>query len=157
MNEVRINICDYTNPLHTKGIADLINAYIADDMGGGESLSETRQSELIDGLKNHPTSIVLLAEVNGEICGLIVAYENFSTFTVRPMINIHDVIVLSSYRRQGIGRALMRRVIEIGEERGCSRITLEVRKDNLPARQLYKSIGFGEPWPGMYYWRKELE
>lgn len=157
MNKVQINICDYTNPLHLKGIADLINAYIVDDMGGGEPLSESRQSELIEGLRIHPTSVVLLAEVDGSVCGLLVAFENFSTFTVRPMINIHDVIVLPEDRGKGIGRALLRRIIEIAGERGCSRITLEVRKDNLPARQLYKSIGFAEPWPGMYYWRKELE
>lgn len=157
MNEVQIIMCDYTNPLHVKGIADLINAYIEDDMGGGEPLSESRQLALIEGLKTHPTSVVLLAEVDGKIGGLLVAFENFSTFTVRPMINIHDVIVLPEYRGRGVGRALLRRIIEVAEERGCSRITLEVRKDNLPARQLYKSVGFAEPWPGMYYWRKELE
>lgn len=157
MTTVNVAVCDYTNPYHTKGITDLINAYIIDDMGGGEPLSESLQSELIEGLRIHPTSVVLLAEVDGSVCGLLVAFENFSTFTVRSMINIHDVIVLPEYRGRGIGRALLRGIIEIAGERGCSRITLEVRKDNLPARQLYKSVGFAEPWPGMYYWRKELE
>ncbi len=36
-------MCNYTNPHHTKGITDLINAYIIDDMGGGEPLSESLQ------------------------------------------------------------------------------------------------------------------
>lgn len=157
MTEVNIRICDYTNPDHTKGIADLINAYIEDTMGGGEPLSATAQMELTNGLRRHPASVVLLAEADRTVCGLLVAFENFSTFTIRPMINIHDLIVLPGYRRKGIGRQLLEAVIAIGRERGCSRITLEVRKDNLSAQHLYQSLGFGDPLPAMHYWRKELE
>jgi ribosomal protein S18 acetylase RimI-like enzyme len=98
-----------------------------------------------------------LAEAGGTVCGLLVAFENFSTFTVRPMINIHDLIVLPGYRGKGIGRQLLEAAVAIGRERGCSRITLEVRKDNFSAQHLYQSLGFGETDPSMYYWRKELE
>jgi hypothetical protein len=42
MTTVNIRICGYTNPHHTKGIADLINAYIGDKMGGGEFVSKSR-------------------------------------------------------------------------------------------------------------------
>lgn len=157
MTAVNIRICDYTNPHHTKGIADLINAYIGDKMGGGEPLSATDQTALANGLRRHPASVVLLAEAGQTVCGLLVAFENFSTFTVRPMINIHDLIVLPDYRRKGIGRQLLQAVIAIGRERGCSRITLEVRKDNLSAQHLCQSLGFGETLPAMHYWRKELE
>jgi len=147
---------DYSNPEHPKAIISLITVYIQDEMGGGSLLSEQEQTALIEGLKNHPETIVLLAETQGVFSGLLIAFENFSTFTARPMINIHDVIVLKEYRRNGIGRDLMNAIISEAEKRNCSRITLEVRKDNLPAQNLYLDLDFHEPEPGMFYWRKYL-
>jgi len=154
--ETKIIRCNHSDPEHQKAIIALINAYIQDEMGGGDPLSEQKQTDLIEGLKNHSKVLVLLAETQGIFVGLLTAFENFSTFTARPMMNIHDVMVLKEYRKKGIGRSLMNAVIEEAEKRNCSRITLEVRKDNLPARNLYHDLGFHEPEPGMLYWRKNL-
>ena len=154
--KTKIIQCDYSNPEHQKAVISLIDAYIQDEMGDGIPLSEQGKSDLIEGLKNHPKALVLLAETQGIFSGMITAFENISTFTARPMINIHDVIVLKAYRRQGIGRSLMNALVEEAVKRNCSRITLEVRKDNLPAQNLYQDMGFYEPAPGMYFWRKYL-
>ena len=158
MKPVNINIirCDYTNADHLNALGDLMNAYIADNMGGGEALSKLKQLRLVDGLNQHPTSIVLLAMWDDVFCGLLVAFENFSTFTVSPMINIHDLIVLPTYRGKGVGRLLLEAIIEIGNSKKCSRITLEVRNDNVAAQTLYEKMGFAEAEPSMYYWRKNL-
>ena len=134
-----------------------MDAYIQDDMGDATPLSEQEQFNLTEGLKNHPKALVLLAKTQDVFSGLLVAYENFSTFTARPMINIHDVMVVKEYRKNGIGRSLMNALIEEAVKRNCSRVTLEVRKDNLPAQSLYKDMGFYEPEPGMFYWRKYLQ
>jgi ribosomal protein S18 acetylase RimI-like enzyme len=146
---------------HREAVASLINAYIADDMGGGKPLSKIGQLMLLEGLGNHPKAVVLLAQLSSAdggraFVGLLVAFENFSTFTARPMLNIHDVIVLPEYRGQGIGKRLMTALIEEAENRHCSRITLEVREDNPKAQGLYKSLGFESPSPSMFYWRKYL-
>jgi GNAT superfamily N-acetyltransferase len=155
-NDTVIKACDYSNPEHLEAIATLINAYIQDDMGGGTPLSPPQKLRLIDGLNKHPAAIVLLAQTGGVYTGLLVAFENFSTFTAQPMINIHDLIVLKECRGKGAGRRLMEAVISIAKEKKCSRVTLEVRKDNVPAQYLYKSLGFKETEPGMFYWRKSL-
>ncbi|MDR2626840.1 MAG: GNAT family N-acetyltransferase [Dysgonamonadaceae bacterium] len=151
-----IKVCNYADARQREALATLIDAYIRDDMGGGTPLSPTGKMHLIDGLSNHPSAIVLLAQTGGLYTGLLVAFENFSTFTARPMINIHDIIVLPEYRGKGIGRRLMEVVIRIAEEKKCSRLTLEVRKDNLPAQHLYQTLGFDEAEPGMFYWRKTI-
>jgi GNAT superfamily N-acetyltransferase len=156
ITETKITACDYSDPEHLQAVADLINAYIRDEMGGGEPLSKFRQLHLADGLQHHPTSIVLLAETKGIYCGLLVAFENFSTFSVQPMINIHDLIVLKEFRGQGIGRQLMDAVVAEAGNRKCSRITLEVRQDNVVAQRLYRELGFGDTEPPMFYWRKYL-
>jgi ribosomal protein S18 acetylase RimI-like enzyme len=148
--------CDYSDPAHLQAVALLVNAYIADDMGGGALLPEEEQARLTGALHDHPKSIVLLARAGEVFAGLLVAFENFSTFTARPMINIHDVIVLQAYRGKGIGRQLMNAIIDEARKRTCSRVTLEVRQDNGVAQRLYESLGFKEPEEGMLYWRKYL-
>jgi ribosomal protein S18 acetylase RimI-like enzyme len=154
---IRIHSCDYTAPSQRLAIPALINAYIVDEMGGGRPLSVQEQARLIRGLSERPAAIVLLAEANDAYAGLLVAFENFSTFTARPMINIHDLIVLHEYRRLGIGRLLMNRIMAEAARRKASRLTLEVRTDNPAAQNLYQSLGFEAPSPEMYYWRKYLE
>ncbi|MDR0865729.1 MAG: GNAT family N-acetyltransferase [Candidatus Symbiothrix sp.] len=156
MTTINITLCDYSNPVHLQAIASLINSYINDEMGGGKPLSKPEQLRLVEGLKNHPKSIVLLAETDDNFVGLLTAFENFSTFTARPMVNIHDVFVLKEYRGKGIGRQLMNAVINEAEKCSGSRISLEVRQDNGAAQNLYKSLGFEETEPSMFYWRKYL-
>lgn len=157
MTTTTIVLCDYSNPLHSEALIELINAYIDDKMGGGKPLIEEEELRLINGLSNHPKAIVLLAETGGVFVGLITAFENFSTFTTKPMINIHDVIVRKEYRNQGVGRQLMNAIIQEAENRSCSRLTLEVRTDNHKAQNLYKSLGFRDTEPPMYFWRIERE
>jgi GNAT superfamily N-acetyltransferase len=154
--DITVRKCVYANVDDLNALGELINSYIDDSMGGGERLGKEQQLRLAEALRLHPASIVLLACIGDIRCGLLVAFENFSTFSVRPMINIHDLIVLEKYRGCGIGRSLMNAIIKIAGERLCSRITLEVRKDNLLADRLYKSLGFASPDPAMDYLRKNL-
>jgi ribosomal protein S18 acetylase RimI-like enzyme len=154
--DITVRECDYASPEDRNAIGLLINAYIADEMGGGEPLAPPQQSHLAEALRQHPKSIVLLAYAGEIRCGMLIAFENFSTFTVSPMINIHDVIVLKEYRGKHAGRSLLKAITDIAKERRCSRITLEVRKDNPVALHLYQSMGFEVPLPEMYYWRKNL-
>jgi ribosomal protein S18 acetylase RimI-like enzyme len=156
MITINITACDYSDTSHLQAVVSLINAYIEDEMGGGTPLSEQEQFRLIDGLDNHPKSFVLLAETNGRFVGLLTAFENFSTFSACPMINIHDIVVLKECRGQGIGRQLMNAVVDEARKRNCKRITLEVRKDNTKAQNLYQSLGFEATEPEMFYWRKYL-
>ncbi|MDR1581926.1 MAG: GNAT family N-acetyltransferase [Prevotellaceae bacterium] len=152
-----IVVCDYSNQAHLKAVISLINANINDEMGGGTPLSSEKQQQMVDGLANHPKAIVLLAQDTDNFVGVLVAFENYSTFTAQPMINIHDIFVLKKYRGNGIGRRLMNRIVDEAEKRKCSRLTLEVRKDNVKAQNLYQSLGFEEVNPKMFYWRKPLE
>jgi len=155
-HDTAVTLCDYDDAAQRQAVASLLNGYIADEMGGGTLLDEAEQERLVDGLKHHPTAIVLLAEKDGVYCGLLVAFENFSTFTVRPMINIHDVFVSPSHRGRGVGRRLMQAIADEAKRRDCSRLSLEVRHDNAAAQNLYQSEGFDDTRPPHYYWRKYM-
>lgn len=156
MPEVEIIECDFNNPAHTDALVYLINHYISDKMGGGKPLDNLQKISLVEGLRNHPSKLILFALSGNTFIGLTVCFINFATFTVKPFINIHDIVVLDSHRNKGIGRLLLQEIIKRARQLDCSKVTLEVREDNLNAQHLYKSIGFEECNPKMYFWSNYL-
>jgi ribosomal protein S18 acetylase RimI-like enzyme len=82
---------------------------------------------------------------------------NFSTFLCAPCINIHDIFIKKEFRRKGLAKKLINGIEEIAKNNGCKKITLEVRKDNAPAQNLYASFGFCEGQTPMYFYVKRLE
>lgn len=154
MAMIQVIQCNYGTLEHVNALVRLVNSYIDDEMGGGKLLSSKEQVNLVRGLKNHPKSIALLALYKSTYAGLLIAFENFSTFSAQPMLNIHDIFVMKEFRGKGIGKRLMNVIVAEAEARNCSRITLEVRKDNFAAQNLYIDLGFDETMPEMFYWRK---
>ena len=66
--------------------------------------------------------------------------------------HIANVAVHPAYRRQGFGELLMRKMMVMCQSQGGAKMTLEVRKRNYPARDMYYKLGFektGER-PGYY-------
>lgn len=55
---------------------------------------------------------------------------------------IFDLCVLRDKRRRGIGRALLRRLLDLLREEGVQEVFLEVRASNEGAQALYRSLGF---------------
>ncbi|WP_215618983.1 GNAT family N-acetyltransferase [Leptothoe kymatousa] len=55
---------------------------------------------------------------------------------------IYLVYVDPAHRRQGWGRRLMTHAQNWAAEQGYDQLSLQVLLDNLPARQLYKSLGY---------------
>lgn len=133
---------DLGDPKHQSAIVHLIDAYARDPMGGGHPLPDAVRDALIPGLQQHPTTVVLLAWDGDTPVGIAVCFLGFSTFSARPLLNIHDLAVLPAYRRHGVGRLLLERVAARAQELGCCKLTLEVRADNHAAQRLYEAVGF---------------
>ena len=78
----------------------------------------------------------ILAEMNGKIVGYVL-------FWLLPEnVDIHNLAVRGEYRRRGVGRILLHKVIVEALRQSSARVTLEVRKSNLAAQKLYESAGF---------------
>lgn len=78
----------------------------------------------------------VLAEVDGKIIGYVL-------FWLLPgTIDIHNLATHANYRRRGVGRRLLGRVLGQAKAQSIGRVTLEVRKSNLGAQKLYESMGF---------------
>jgi ribosomal-protein-alanine N-acetyltransferase len=65
-----------------------------------------------------------------------------TVWRVLDELHINNLAVLPAYRRAGIGSALLTHVLDEGARMGAKRATLEVRRSNEAARQLYERFGF---------------
>ena len=61
---------------------------------------------------------------------------------VREELHITNLAVSPAWRRRGAARALLRHVLREGRRLGAQRATLEVRRSNHTALQLYETVGF---------------
>jgi ribosomal protein S18 acetylase RimI-like enzyme len=139
---IQITVADYADAEHRAAIPYLLDAYARDLLGFRKALDEAVLQNLVSGLENFPTAIVLLAKVEDAYVGMAICFLGFSTFNAQPLINIHDFMVLKAYRNHGIGKALLWEVERIARERKCCKITLEVQMKNTAARGIYQSFGF---------------
>jgi GNAT superfamily N-acetyltransferase len=80
---------------------------------------------------------VLLAQRSGEIIGFAVFFENFSTFLAKPGLYLEDLFVQPDFQGEGIGTALVERIIEIAKERNYGRVEWAVLDWNEPAIKFY--------------------
>jgi len=154
--EIKVLHCNFDSQAHCEALVNLMNEYITDRMGGGTPYTEEQKQKLISGLRNHPSKLVIFAVAGGQFIGLVNSFINFATFTVKPFINVHDVIVTRAWRNNGVGRIMISEVIREAVGMGCSKVTLEVREDNENAKYLYKSLGFHDSEPRQYYWSKYI-
>jgi GNAT superfamily N-acetyltransferase len=152
---------DYRDPAHGAAIVQLMDAYACDPMGGGAPLSDYARANLPAALAQVPGAVTLLCQVEGQMVGLMTALPGFSTFRCRPLLNIHDVVVLPAYRGRGCTQMLLAALEAVARARGCCKLTLEVLEGNVPARRAYTRFGFSgyELDPAMgkaLFWEKPL-
>lgn len=88
-----------------------------------------------------PSAEVLLALEAGEPVGFAVYFFNFSTWLGRTGLYLEDLFVRPSERGKGYGRALLERLAQIAQERGCGRMEWAVLDWNDPAIQFYRKLG----------------
>ena len=142
MPGTKIVIADLDRKGHQRAVVDLLDVFSRDIMGNSRPMAADVRARLIPGLRAHPTTLILLAFAEGRPVGLAVCFHGFSTFAARPLINIHDFIVLPEARGLGIGRRLLAAVEEKARSQGCCKVTLEVQENNHRARQVYAAAGF---------------
>jgi [ribosomal protein S18]-alanine N-acetyltransferase len=87
-------------------------------------------------IERNPLAWNLVAERDGHPVGFACAY------LVADEVMINDIAVETGKRRSGIGRAILRQILDGAKARGCRRATLEVRPSNVAARRLYEELGF---------------
>ncbi len=158
---IEVSVVDYSNERHSIDIVSLLKSYAVDPMGGGTPLSSIVTENLVSELSKLPHAISVICFVDGKPAGLVNCFEGFSTFKCKPLINIHDVVVLNEFRGLGISQRMLSKVEEIAKEKGCCKMTLEVLEGNKVAKNAYLKYGFEgyelDPDCGKaLFWQKSL-
>ena len=139
---IHVLLADYRDSAHAAALVALLDAYAADPAGGGTPLSTEVKQGLPAALASRPQAYSVLALDGATPVGLINCIEGFSTFACRPLVNVHDVVVLASHRGHRITQRMFARVEEEARARGACKLTLEVLSGNRSALRAYEREGF---------------
>ena len=85
---------------------------------------------------------VLVAEADSQVIGFIAL--SFPQTLTGPKAWIDDIAVEPSYRRQGIGAALLEAAVRRARQRGCKHLLVDTAKSNPPAQAFYQACGFDQ-------------
>ena len=140
---IKVIQADLADAEQVSSVIDIIDSYAREPLAGGRPLTAQVRERLAIELKSVPGLVVFLALLDAEPTGVAVCFRGYSTFTAKPLLNIHDLAVLPEKRNQGLGRALLRGIDDYAKASGCCKVTLEVREENNGARRLYRDVGFG--------------
>lgn len=138
---VKVN---YLDKNQSNELVYLLNEYAKDPMGGGKALPAKTINNIASELSKLPHAFSLIGYIDDEPVGLVNCFEAFSTFSCKPLINIHDLVVLKHFRGSGISQRLLEKVEEIAISKGCCKLTLEVlatmKRQNLRIQNLVLQI-----------------
>jgi ribosomal protein S18 acetylase RimI-like enzyme len=82
--------------------------------------------------------LFLVGEIGGELVATAMAgYDGHRGW-------VHYLAVDPTRRREGLGRQLMVEVEALLIERGCPKLSLQVRSDNAAVLGFYRGLGYGE-------------
>ena len=97
-----------------------------------------QKKELENEFLNNPyTKIYVYLEKNN-IIGIIHINDIYDRY------EINNIFVLEEYRNNKTASKLVEKIIDVGKKQNIINITLEVRKNNISAINLYKKYGFVE-------------
>lgn len=142
VNVETVVIADLDNPDHAEALIYLLNEYAKDEMGGGAELTAFAKTNLVSAISKRPHMAAILAFVEGEPAGLAICVEGFSTFSCKPLLNIHDLVVTRPFRGRKLSHRLLEKAEALARDRHCCKLTLEVLEGNVVAQHSYRSFGF---------------
>jgi aminoglycoside 3-N-acetyltransferase I len=130
------------------GDADLFQQMLdvfADAFEDPQAYSSARPSQAyIERLLSSDTFIALAAVREGKVIGALAAYELRKFEQERSEIYIYDLAVAESERRKGAATALIKRLQELGTERGAYVVYVQADYGDDPAIALYTKLGSRE-------------
>lgn len=103
--------------------------------------SVEEEARILEGRKNDPRSLMLLAERDGQIIASADVQSHGRKNRVWHRAEL-GISVRKDFWRQGIGSALMERLIAFAAECGYEQIELTVEQKNRRALNLYMKYGF---------------
>lgn len=87
-------------------------------------------------------SKILVASLDGELCGFSASYDWMNYVQGFPVHHIDLFFVREGARGHGVGRALLKGIVVEAQFSACKRITVGAQPDNEGANTFYQKMGF---------------
>ncbi len=130
------SLCVDVQRLHAENHPDLFKMPQSDDFA----------VPFFDEILAGPYNVVFLAEENGQavgyvLCKMMERPETVFTFATRYVL-VDQISVRPAAQGQGVGKALMERVVALGRELNIPRIQLDSWGFNIEAHAFFEKVGF---------------
>lgn len=138
-----VSVCESLAESLTEMLSELVRAGAALGWTAPPSLSEV--TELVESLSAAPAgeACAVIAEIDHDVVGFGY-WRRYQRPTHRPHADLEKMAVGPAFAGAGLGRLLIRQLIEQARVAGIEQLTLDFRGDNHAAEHLYLSEGFKE-------------
>lgn len=117
----------------SRGFLDLINEFT------GSNTTPAEASQIFDKLPANQATVVAVIKNHYKVIGTgTVRFEQKFSHGGRKAGHIEDVVVDSNYRGQGIGSAIVTKLIEEAKQRSCYKVVLNCNDQNIG---FYQKLG----------------
>lgn len=106
-----------------------------------EQVEASKEDLLNTIFASDPRVFCHLVEVDGQIAGMAIWFLNYSTWQAKHGIYLEDLFIKPEYRGRGYGKALLKHLAKICDEKGYGRLQWWVLDWNSPAIEFYRSLG----------------
>ena len=89
----------------------------------------------------NPSCECVIAEENGKPVGFALYFTTFSTFLCKPGLYLEDLFVIPEVRGKGYGKALLKYLAQLAQNRDCGRFEWRVLDWNEHAIRFYERMG----------------
>ncbi len=108
----------------------------------GYPCDEVEASRRLAALLKTPGCVAIVAEADGRIVGLATAHEMTLLHASGKVVQLTMLVVASSARRSGAGRALVEAAEAWARWRGCVRMVVASNERRKDAHAFYEHVGF---------------
>lgn len=111
-----------------------------------------------DGFDENPAYDLLVAELEGEVVGIALYFQIYSTWKGKSLY-LDDLVVQEKHRRKGIGGKLFEALKQEAKAKKANHFGWQVLDWNEPAIQFYKKINakIVEGWLNCKFTKEQIE
>lgn len=102
-------------------------------------------------------SVIFVATAENKPVGFTQLYPKYSSARLTKNWILNDLFVDEACRKQGIGEALIKTVMDFAKRQGSIFVQLETAVDNFTAQSLYEQIGFVKQGPDKEFLLYKIE
>jgi GNAT superfamily N-acetyltransferase len=89
----------------------------------------------------NPRVKAYLIESEEHYCGYVITFFSYSSFLAKPTLYLEDIYIQPDFRRKGIGKSIMKKLVRFALDQDCGRMEWVVLDWNTSAQEFYSGFG----------------